>query len=294
MAVGRPAEIANTPAIRPLVADLLPAERLDAFARYTGVDLPEVPSAVAAGFDLSTLYIAETPFENRIIESRFADRLVAGAIVESKHPRVRRITGAVGLSPESLVRVDHRFVAFAVGDPSEARIVELLVLGRLVRSPSALRGSALRGVPAEFADAPLRFYAPGPFTGEWQQGARGLLGAATAFGAMAAPEGDGLSIRLAIAGNFQASDSARLSSAWRDLAESSMGRLTGLDEPLTPPLVDIRSGYLALTVKIALRPLFAGLRAAVAADVWEMLAPPPGQAKGPAGRAPDTTKPRKQ
>jgi hypothetical protein len=279
MVVGRPAELANTPAVRPLIADLLPTERRDAYALYTGVDLREVPNALAAGFDLSTLYFAETPFENRIIEKRFSDRLVAGSTIESKHPRVRRITGAVGLSPESLVRVDRRFVAFSIGDPMQGRVVELLVLGRLTRSPSALNGSALKGVPAELAEAPVRFYAPGPFTGEWEQGARGLLRGATAFASAATPDGEGLGVRV-----------ARLSAAWLDLAESSMGRLTGLDQPLTPPEVEIREGYLSLKVKIALRPLFAGLRAAVAADVWEMLGAPSGRAKGPAGARPGTTK----
>jgi hypothetical protein len=270
MAVGKPSELAGTPALKPLIADLLPKNRLDAFALYTGIDLREIPSAVAAGFDLSTLYLAETPFENRLIETRFVDRLVAGASVESKHPRVRRITGAVGLSPEALVRVDRRFVAFSVGDPQQARIVELFVLGRL-RSPSALQGSALRGIPSEFAEAPVRFYAPGPFTGEWEHGARGLLGAATSFGAMARPDGDALRVKLVVLGNYQGEDIARLSSAWVDLAESSMGRLTGLNQPISPPDVSVAPGHLSLEVKIALRPLFAGLRAAVAADVWEML-----------------------
>jgi hypothetical protein len=282
MAAGRPAELANNPALKPLIAELLPTERLDAFASVTGVPLPDIPNALAAGFDLSTLYVAETPFENRMIETKFTDRLVAGAAVESKHPRVRRITGTVGLSPESLLRVDHRFVALAVGDPAQARIVELFVLGRLSRSPSALQGTALKGVPAEFAAAPLRFYAPGPFIGDWERGARGLLGGATAFGAMAVPEGDALQVKVAVVGSYEGTDVGRLSSAWQDLAESSLGRLTGLDQPISPPRTDLASGHLALEVKIALRPLFAGLRAAVAADVWEMLGGVPGKAPGPA------------
>jgi len=282
MIVGRPAELANTPVLKPLIAELLPTERLDAFARATGVPLPDIPNALAAGFDLSTLYVAETPFENRIIETRFTERLVTGASVESKHPRVRRITGTVGLSPEALLRVDHRFVAFAVGEPAQAKIVELFLLGRLSRSPSALQGTALKGIPAEFAAAPLRFYAPGPFTGEWERGARGLLAGATAIGAMAVPEGDGLRVEVAIVGSYQGVDIGRLSAAWEDLAQSSFGRLTGLDQPITPPRAELPKGHLALEVKIPLRPLFAGLRAAVAADVWEMLGRPV-KVPGPTG-----------
>jgi hypothetical protein len=280
LAAGRPSDLANTPSLRPLISDLVPNERVDAFAVSTGIDLRQLPSAVAAGFDLSTLYAVETPFENTRIETRFVDRLVAGSTIQSSDPRVRRISGAVGSAPEAMVRVERRFVAFAVGDPSLARIVELFVLGRLPRSPSALRGSALKGVPNEFSSAPFRFYAPGPFVGEWERGARGLLGAATAFSAMATPEGDHLLVRVAIVGAYDGADIARLMSAWDDLAESSMGRLTGLDQPVTAPRVDLQQGSLALEVKIALRPLFAGLRAAVAADVWEMLGPPRGR-EGP-------------
>jgi len=274
MAAARLADLENTPSLRPLLAQLVPDARLDAFTLSTGIDLRQVPDAVAAGFDYSTLYFAETPFENSPIETRFVDRLVSGATVESTHPRVRRVSGTIGLVAETLVRVDHRFVVFDVGDPGQAKIVELFVTGRIARSPSALRGSALGAVPADLASAPARFYAAGPFTGEWEKGARGLLGAATAVGVTATPEGQDLHVRLVIVGNYAGMDVARLSSAWQDLAESSIGRLTSLDQPSVPPEVRLEAGYLALDVKILARPLFAGMRAAVAADVWEMLGAP--------------------
>lgn len=273
MAAARLADLAATPSLRPLFAELVPNGRLDAFALTTGIDLRTAPNALAAGFDYSTLYLAETPFENSIVEKRFVDRLVVGATIESKHPGVRRISGTIGLVAETLVRVDHQLVAFDIGDPAEARVVELFVTGRLTRTPTALRGSALKGVPSEFGAAPVRFYAPGPFTGEWEQGARGLLGAATAFGATATPVGDDLRIEVAIVGNYSGMDVARLSSAWADLAESSIGRLMGFDHPSAPPEPRLGDGYLALEVRIPSRPVFAGLRAAVAADVWEMLGP---------------------
>jgi hypothetical protein len=101
---------------------------------------------------------------------------------------------------------------------------------------------------------------------------------------MAIPEGDDLRIRAVVIGSYTGMDVARLSSAWTDLAESSMGRLTGLDRPTSPPEVSLMRGFLSLEVKIAMKPLFAGLRAAVAADVWEMLAPAGGHdARRPAG-----------
>lgn len=283
LAVGRPSELENTPSVRPLLRELLPDERLEAFARSTAVDLRETPNALAAGYDYGALYVVETPYENRLIEARFVDRLVSGASIESKHPHVRRVFGTVGSAPEALVRVDRRFVAFAAGDPSLARIVELFVLGRLTRSAPALKGAALAGMPAEFANAPVRFYAPGPFTGEWERGARGLLGATTAFGAMAVPDGDALVVKAAFIGTFDGDDISKLSAAWGDLAQSSLGRLTGIDQPIAPPSVETGPGRLTLEVKIALKPLFSGLRAAVAADVWEMLQPPSGPSPAPSG-----------
>jgi hypothetical protein len=61
-----------------------------------------------------------------------------------------------------------------------------------------------------------------------------------------------------------------------------MGRLLGLDQPAGEPRVTFAPDALTFDVRLAIAPLTDGLRAAVAADVWEILrfpqkrdAPPP-------------------
>lgn len=271
LVVARLAELSHTSALASSVELLFPGPRLAAFALATGVDLREVPVGVAAGFDYATLYAAETPGDNALVESRFSARLVGGARVVTKHPKVRRISGAHGLTPETLVRIDRHLVAVSVGDPTPARIVELYALDRLPRSPAALRGSALSTLPKDLEEAPIRFYAPGPFSGEWEKAAGGLLGSALAIGVAAWPEGDIVRCRLVLTGAFRAEDLPRLLSAWEALATSSMGRLLSLDHPAAEPQVRVDGGRLVFEVQLSRMPLVSGIRAAVVADVWEIL-----------------------
>jgi hypothetical protein len=281
MATARLQELWQTPAIRPSLELLFPAARLDAFSVATGVDLRETPAAIAAGFEYATLFLAETPRGNAPVEDLFVGRLAGSARAESAHPGVRRVSGALGLTPETLVRVDGKLVAVSVGDPTPARVVELFALGRLVRTRPALAGSALSTLPPELRAAPACFYAPGPFSGEWAKGARGLLGAALALGVGAWPDGETLRLRVVLSGQWSGEDVARLESAWGDLAGSSMGRLLGLAEPATPPEISVTPEHLTLGVRLHPRPLASGLRAAVAADLWEILEQPAPGGRGP-------------
>jgi hypothetical protein len=260
--------------MKPALELLFPSVRLDAFARSTGLDLRDAPSGAAAGFDLATLFLAETPWENTTIEDRFVARLAASARIAAPPSGVRRVSGTVGMTPETFVRQDRRFVAVAIGDPTPARVAQLYAEGRLGRSPPALKGSALSTLPAELANAPLRFYAPGPFAGEWAQGARGLLGVSLALGVAAYSEGDALRVIAVLSGRWKGDDIERVDAAWTDLAESSMGRLLGLDQPAAPPEITVSDDFLTLKVRLARLPLVTGLRAAVEADVWEFLQVP--------------------
>jgi hypothetical protein len=87
------------------------------------------------------------------------------------------------------------------------------------------------------------------------------------------PEPDARSVRcrVALAGSWEGEDVARLAAGWEDLAESSMGRLLSLDRPTAAPQVAFRGEHLVLDVRLPLGPLVSGLRAAVVADVWEIL-----------------------
>lgn len=275
MLVGKPRVIAADSGLAEPLELLLPERRLDAFAKSSGVDLRKAESALAAGFDFGNLYMVEAPGSVKAVQARFTERLISGAVTKRPHPELDWVTGIVGTTPETLVRVDDRFAVVAVGSPTPARVVELFALGRLKRSPNALRGSALKSLPTdELERAPARFYAPGPFEGEWLRAAGGLLRAATALGIAAQPAGGGrIQFTVFIAGDFatKAGDPAeRLQHAWSDVAESGIGKLLGFNEPTSGPTVSGTPDLLRLEVELAAKPLATGLRAAVMAEVWEI------------------------
>jgi hypothetical protein len=276
MVLGRPKEIASDPALAKALGLLMPDARLDLFARSSGVDLRQTSGGLIAGFDQATLFIAETPRGSDEVERRFSERLVAGALVKKPHPQIDRVAGVVGQTPETLVRVDDKLVAVSVGSGLPARVVELYALGKLKKSPPAFKGASLQALPiAELERAPARFYAPGPFDDDWAHGARGLLVSATAIGAAFRPAGEGhLAVTLVIAGDFgnaAVDPAALLTQAWNDLAASNLGRLLGLDAPVSPPSVSATPNLLRLSVELDTGPLATGLYSLVKAEVWEIL-----------------------
>jgi hypothetical protein len=277
--VGSPAQLAHWPALAPLRQRWLTAARLDAFSVATGVDLTRTRAALLAGFDLGTLYLADGSGWTAEPELAFVERLAGSAIVQQPQPGLWRVSGLVGSTPETLVRVDHHLLAVTVGDPTPARVVELRARGRLARVPSAFEGAALSGLPPELLRAaPLRFYALGPFEGEWLAGAQGLLAGAEAVALMLQLDGEGMCLRLALAGYWEVDrDRERLSSAWRALATSPLGHALALDRPRRPVALDASERYLSLEVRLEPALLVAGVDAVLGGDVERLLplpAPP--------------------
>jgi len=274
MVVGRPRELATDPSLGPALALLLPKERLDAYAQASGMDVRALPSGLIAGFDHATLYVAEERSDGLKALERFSERLVAGTKVASPHPKIHRLSGVIGQTPETLVRIDGRLIAISVGSSLPARITQLYALEKLTKSPAVLHGSALRTLPIrELESAPMRFYAPGPFSGEWTSGARGLLATATAVGIAARPAAEGkVAVTVILSGSFggEGDASTTVLAAWKDLAESGLGRLLGLDQAVAPSVV-ASPDSLRLNVEVLAMPLAQGLRAAVMAEVWEFL-----------------------
>ena len=271
--VGSPKHVAENPAFREAVSVLFPGDRVDGFAAGSGVDLRNVESALIAGFDFGTLYAVEPSAGSapRIV-ARFRERIVSGEQRHPSHPLVERITGVIGTTPETLVRVEQRLIAVAVGDPTPARVVEAFARKKLPRSPTALRGAALSTLAPPPAGSVATFYAPGPFSGEWARGARGLLADTLALSISVVPLDAGRArFVVQIAGDFPPSGIADLTRAVSDLAQSPMGKLLGLDQFATPPLLRERANSLWLEAELKLGPIARGLRAAVSADVWEIM-----------------------
>lgn len=281
LALGRPRELAQNAEFAEAASRLLPEARLNAYAQSTGIDLRTTPSGLIAGFDYATWYMAELRTGHEVVEQRFAARLLHDATVQSPHPSLRRLSGMVGQTPETLLISRGHWVAVAVGDPSPARVAEAFAQRRLRRSPPALRGSALSKLPAHLEQAPLRFYAPGPFEGEWARAARGLLARSLAVGVAATPAPEGaLNACLVLAGDFAdlgAEAEARIQGAWEDLSQSSTGTLLGLRETTGPARMRATSEHIELCVALSLSALTRGLHAAVSADAWELLDVPKPQ-----------------
>ncbi|HEU5075378.1 MAG TPA: hypothetical protein VFU02_14405 [Polyangiaceae bacterium] len=272
---------------------LLPASRLDLYARDTKLDLRTLSHAAVAGFDLGVLYLAETDTDLTPATLAFADRLVIEPEIKRPHPKLTRVSGVVGTTPQSLLQFEGKLLAVAVGDPTTVRIVEAFARKKLKRSPSIFQGVALKSFAEFAAGAPLVFLAAGPFEGRWMFGGAGLLAAASAVGIRATPTSDGRALRVSVAieGPWEeegAEPVLRMEQAWQALAESSTGRLFGFHELAQTPVVRTTKNRVTLDVELELAPIVHGLRAAVAADVWEMLDVGPTSAPSPSRNGPSS------
>ncbi|MCA9639934.1 MAG: hypothetical protein H6718_32035 [Polyangiaceae bacterium] len=278
LVLAKPKQLLADARLRKALARLIPQASLDQYMLSSGVDPARVPQAAVAGFDYSTLYIARVAEEDALIEERFAKRLLTSKARKHPHPDLWRTTGMIGTTPQTLVRIDRHLVGVSVGDPTPARVVEAFARRKLKKSPPALEGAALSTLPKEATDAPLVFLAPGPFDGEWIQGAHGLLAHALAAAITLRPlTGRNAGVgrfTLYLAGDWKAvgpDSTARLMDAWDELSTSSTGALFGLDRLTAKPVVSGGDELLKLEIDADLDRLLSGLHAAVAADVGELM-----------------------
>ena len=275
--VGSPRHFAVQPALRSVRERWLSEQRLQAFAAATGIDLARTERALAAGFDLGTLYLVDASGWVRPPEEPFEERLAGSAKLERPHPKLLRVSGLAGSVPETLLRIDDAAVAIAVGDPVLARIVEYRVRGRLERVVPALRGAALSRLPAELlTPGSLRLYALGPFSSEaqFEAGSKGrvLLAGAEAIAGGVELEGNVVKLRLAVAGAWDAvQDRERLLSFWNAVATSPLGHALALDQPSAPAAVNATQLLLTLEVVLDAERLLTGLETVAAGKLDQLL-----------------------
>jgi hypothetical protein len=277
--VGQPKVLAQNPELLSETNPLLSKERLDAFATSSGVELRALPEGCIAGFDYGTLYLARTGTDNDRVRKRFEARLVTDPIIRSSRKDLWRITGLVANTPESLLTVEHDFAAFAVGDPLLARIAEAFAVGRFRKSKPALAGAALATLPHDLSEAPLRFYAPGPFTDEWASAADGVLARALAIGAsITLPSSSVLHVRVVISGAFGPDlekTRSHLWSTWSHLQFSAIGHLLRLQDTLEPATITVLDDWATLDVSFPVTALMQGISAAVIDDVATLMGSAP-------------------
>jgi hypothetical protein len=269
----RPQQILSEPELGQAILQIVSERRFDAFQESSGVDLRKLSSAAIAGFPYATLYLAEVPSGVAAnARTLFSERLLEGAVTKQPRPTLTRITGIVGQTPETLLTIDERAIAVAVGDPIQAKIVEAYAEERLKNSPTALHGAALSSLPDLFESNAAVLFAPGPFADEWRRAAGGLLESSVAVAVAARSIGSGkLATTVCLAGAWgdSATDAAsRIAAAWTTFARSSAGRLFELREIAE---VAAEPELLTLRVELDLEPLVRGLRASVLGDVTQIL-----------------------
>jgi hypothetical protein len=125
-------------------------------------------------------------------------------------------------------------------------------------------------------DAPMRAFAPGPFTGETAQGLGGLLRASTAIAIAATPVRGTprIAVRLVLTGAWgddAAAAAERLAAAVHVLSESRFGKLFGLDRPLEGPHVRSAPEALVFEATYDGNTLARGVHDAVEAEVDEIM-----------------------
>jgi hypothetical protein len=280
----KPRTIAEIAPLIPAIHRVIPEERFDRFEEATGFDLREIPEAIAASYpsfaggDDAMLYVVRHNVSPEVVERKFRERLT-GAVsrVKTAHDVVR-VSGLAGSRRLTFVGIGRDVAVFQVGASAKrgpAQVAALKALGRLPRSPTLLSVEPLDSLAARFGPAPVLFLARGPFEGERARAARGLLAGATAVGAAARPSArDGVAVAIAVAGDFSTAGeegSQQLRAAWDELAESSFGRLLGLDRPVEPPLPTHSATAVALAVELDPNALSKGLHAATSATVEEIM-----------------------
>jgi hypothetical protein len=275
MLAGRPKELASNPELLSESEAIIPSARLEAFTLSSGMRLRELSEGCIAGFDYGTLYLARVGTEVRAVRKSFEARLVTDPVVRSSRPDLWRMTGLVANTPESLLTVDDDFVAISVGDPLLVRIVEGFATDRFRKSKPVLKGAAFAALPASFHGAPLRFYAPGPFTGPWAQAADGVLARTFAVGiGLTLQSTSALHVSVVLTGAFgpdvqETQD--RLRRAWQNLQASPVGHVLRLDQTLEPAVVSVQPEIATLEVSFATKSLVQGISAAVIQDVAQLM-----------------------
>lgn len=273
LVVGNPSALAADAELAKNVALVIPPDRMDGFAHSTGIRLDRLMAGAIAGYELGTLYLGEIEGqEASSIRASFSAKLVEGGVAKERAGLHRIVGTTASGGVRALVTVEDRYVAFASGDATLARVVEAYAENRL-RSPTVLHGAGLRELPARARESLATFFAPGPFSSEWGAAAGGVVAEAHAVSidARKGPEGR-LHVTLTLAGDWGEVHGAleALERAWEELRSSPTGKLLGLDDATG---LDAKSDlqHLTLSADLPVGPLARGLRDATSSDVREIL-----------------------
>ncbi|MFO0588714.1 MAG: hypothetical protein U0441_14285 [Polyangiaceae bacterium] len=223
------------------------------------------------------LYLARHTGNAQAIERSYRARFTSHEKRSVERPDLVRVSGKIGRHTLAAAFLGADVAAFQDGGSASrgpARIASLFAEGKLKHAHSALAAEPLHSLALRLGAAPFAAYAPGPFEGEVRRGLRGLLGAATAVGAVLQPtERKSFALTAAVTGDFSKSAapaSDELLAAWKDLAGSRLGHMLGLDKPVRAPMTSGAPDAVMIAVELAGQSLAEGLAAATASRVQDI------------------------
>lgn len=278
-----PRDLFANPELAAAVAGLFSEEQLTSFAkRHGGVDLRQLDELTIASYPETTLFLALGVLDPARVESAFTSRarvLDGRGLDRQAGPlgSITRLWGTVNEQREQLAIFGHEAAGLEIGRFGPLRAAEAFAQGKLRRAQPALRSQPLARASDLFAGAPLRLFAPGPFDGDYAHALGGLLGASTAAAVAVDPleGGASLRVRIALLGGWTRDDAspagARLAAAVNTVMASSIGKLCGLDDPISAPRTALVDDALIAEFAVRSAPLFRGLRAATGAGVDEIM-----------------------
>jgi hypothetical protein len=277
----------------PAIETLLPHERVAGFTERNGFDPLALDELTLAAYSAapntqadSMLYLVRGGFVPSKLESIFRAQTggIAGRATDhAGEQEILRAWGTMRGEPAQMATFGHEVAALEVGRPGPLRVAELFARERLKRASPALKSGSLARA-AELVrdhqgrDPPARAFALGPFEGESAKALGGLIAASTAAALGAEPgivAGQGaFRITLVLTGGWEndarvAAD--RLAAAFDALSATPLGRLAGLDHPLDLVHVEPLPDALRLTVALDALALARGARAAMGAEVIEIM-----------------------
>jgi hypothetical protein len=288
-----PRALASHAELLPAIETLLPHDRVAAFGERNGFDplaLEELTIAAyspgVSGRPDAMLYLVRGVLNRSKLESIF--RAQSGAIEGRAVDRdgeegIVRQWGMMRGDRAQMATFGHAVAALEIGRFGPLRAAELFAQGRLKRASPALRsGSLARAAElvrdAQGADAPARAFALGPFEGSSAKALGGLVAASTAAAVAARPEivGGKAAFRITLVltggwGNDARTAADRLAAAFDALSDTPLGRLAGIDHPLDLVQVEPLPDALRLTVALDALALARGARAAMGAEVSEIM-----------------------
>ncbi|WP_394831943.1 hypothetical protein LVJ94_36040 [Pendulispora rubella] len=286
----RPRELLADPQMADAMRELFPDAKFETFARrHGGIDVRKLDELTVAAYTNTTLFLGHGVFDPTRVEGAFADRArVEGRGIDRKSSdplgTIVRTWGAVNGERQQLAIFGHEAVGLEVGRFGPLRAAEYFAQERLKKASPALRATPLDRAAellsvSSSAKPPFSAFAPGPFTGQYEEALGGLFRAATAAAvsvrvAPGSPDGARLAVRIALLGSFQEDGpkvTQRFAAAIHVLSESSLGRLCGLNAPISGPTVGVVPDGLVAEMTISANTLFRGLRAATGASVDELM-----------------------